>query len=102
MPAPFYDQSRKTTRLYDETLIQRLAVGAASVQSNPIEAIEVMVCPSTRCFIRTGETPPAATAAGAIPLEAGEKFHLQLGITGRRISVIRDTTDGFLHIVPVA
>jgi hypothetical protein len=44
-------------------------------------------------------TGQAATSSH-IPLEAGEKFHMQVR-PGDTIAAIRDTVDGFLNIVPV-
>lgn len=60
-----------------------------------------MVRPSSRCFIAVAPAPSAANAAGSIPLEAGESFHLQLN-AGDKIAVIQDTAAGFLYILPVA
>jgi|SRR5215217_3174885 len=86
------------TRAYNYAGIQRMAVGATAANSGAIAGTEVMVYANTKCYIRVGGT---ATATTAIPIEAGEKFHLRI-TTGAVISVIRDAADGFLHIVPVA
>lgn len=95
-----YSKSNLTTRRYAFTATQRLAVGATEVDSAAIDALEVCLHASTRCYVVAGTAPQAATAAGGMPLEAGEKFHLQL-TPGQIVSVIRDTADGFLHIIPV-
>lgn len=80
----------------------RVAVGSASATSTAITATEVLLHASTKMYFlvvaATGSLP--VTASTGIPLEAGEKFHLQLD-SGQRISYIRDSADGFLHIVPV-
>lgn len=94
-----YDQSQKTTRLYAEAGGQRVAVAAAAAQSAAITALEVCLHASTKCHVLAGADPTATTSNG-IPLEAGEKFHLQI-VSGWKVSVIRDAADGFLHIVPV-
>lgn len=92
------------TRTYNYAGIQRVAVATTATNSAAITATEIMVSASVKCYILlvagTG-TVTGATASTAIPIEAGEKFHLRI-TSGQRISVIRDTTDGFLHIIPVA
>lgn len=89
------------TRAYGEALA-RVAVGATSAYSAEITASEVLLHASTRCFIRVIAASGTPTITNSdIPLEYGEKFHLRL-TSGQRIGVIRDTSDGFLNIVPVA
>jgi ABC-type transporter Mla subunit MlaD len=75
----------------------RLAAGATDAATTGLAATEVLLHASTRCFVRAG----AVATVDAIPLEAGEKFHMRLA-SGQQIHVIRDTVDGFLNIVPVA
>lgn len=87
------------TRTYGTTT--RVAVGSASAQSGAITATEVMVHASTRCFIKAGANPTAVADGDSIPIEAGEKFHMRI-TSGHKIAVIRDTTDGFVHITAVA
>lgn len=94
------DPTRSSTRLYDFTGVQRIAVAAAEADSAAIAATEVCLHPSTRCHVVAGPSPQAATASNGIPLEAGEKFHMKI-TSGDIISVIRDTADGYLHIIPV-
>jgi hypothetical protein len=86
------------TRAYGTPLARR-SVGAASAQSGAVNATEVMLHASTRCFVATGVNPTAT--ADSIPLEAGEKFHMRI-TSGHLIAVIRESADGFLNIVPVA
>jgi hypothetical protein len=86
------------TRRYAAPLA-RVAVTAAAAASAamPAGTTEVMLHASTRCFVRVGGTADNT----AIPLEAGEKFHMRVS-AGDTVSVIRDAADGFLNIVPVA
>lgn len=86
------------TRAYGA--IERVASGAASAQSGAITATEVLLHASKRCYVLAGANP-TASATTAIPLEAGEKFHMRI-TSGHKIAVIRDTEDGFLHIAAVA
>lgn len=86
------------TRLYG-TPLNRVGVSSSNAQSAAISATEVMLHASVRCFVISGSSP--AATVNSIPLEAGEKFHLRI-TSGHKIGVLRDTTDGFLNIVPVA
>lgn len=95
-----YDQSRKSTRLYDWPNGQKMAVGATTAASAAIDAIEVMICASARCFVTAGATPEAADAADSIPLEVGEKLHIQIE-PGWKVAAIRDVADGDLYLLPV-
>lgn len=88
------------TRSYNYGAIQRLNVAAVAADSAAIAATEVMVHASVKCYILPGATG-TATASNGIPIEAGEKFHFRI-TSGHKISVIRDTADGFITIVPVA
>lgn len=104
---PIYDRSRGSTRAYRFADGQKLAIGAASVQSAAVDAIEVMLRASVRCFVKVGANPTAADAAGAIPLEAGESFHLQMtdddGVPApaMKVAVIQASGAGSLYILPV-
>ena len=95
------DRPGQTTRAYGWAAGQKLAVGAASAQSAAVAAVEVMLIASARCFVKVGANPTAADAAGSIPLEAGERFHLQIA-TGDKIAAIQATAAGSLYILPVA
>lgn len=91
-----------TTRAYGYAAGQRITSVAAQTRSTAITASEVMLHASARCFFRVGDVTVVATVgAGSVPLEAGEKFHLRI-TSGEFISVIRDTADGNLTIMPVA
>lgn len=80
---------------------QRVTIGAASVSSAIFNGPdEVLMHGDSRCFVLSGPPGTTVTNATGIPLEAGEKFHMQVG-TGHVIAVIRDSADGFLNIVPV-
>lgn len=86
------------TRAYGA--VERVVVGAASAQSAPVLATEVMLHASVKCYFLVG-TDPTAAAGTSIPLEMGEKFHLKIE-SGKRIAVVRDSADGYLHVVAVA
>lgn len=79
---------------------QRLAVGSASSQSTAIDASEVLLHASVKCYVKDGANPTGVATGDSIPLEAGEKFHMQM-TRGGKIAVIRDSADGYLHIFPV-
>ena len=91
-------KSASGTRLYGTTV--RLAVGAASAASAVLGVDEVCLHASVKCYVKNGADPTAVANGDSIPLEAGEKFHMQLAFADK-IAVIRDTADGFLHISPV-
>lgn len=93
-----------TTRAYAYAAGQRLTTsGAGQVRSAALAAEEVLLHASGRGFFRVGDnTVAAGIAAGSIPLEAGEKFHLRI-TSGQFISWIRDGgSDVSLTIMPVA
>lgn len=87
------------TRAYNYASIQRITAVTTATLSSEITATEVMVYASTKCYVLPGTTP-VATNANSIPIEAGEKFHFRI-TSGQKISVIRDSVDGFLYIIPV-
>jgi hypothetical protein len=93
------------TRYYDWTLGgQRIVIGAASLQSAAIGVVgtnytnEVLLHASIKCYVKNGANPVVDNTG--IPLEAGEKFHMQI-TPGDKIAVIQDAAGGFLNIVPV-
>ena len=91
-------QFRDSTRAYGT--VERVAVSSTSAQTTTaIAASEVMLHASTKLYFLVGSNPTAAATTG-IPLEAGEKFHLQI-TPGQKIAFIRDTTDGYVHITQV-
>jgi hypothetical protein len=79
----------------------RISVGSSSSQSSAVTATEVLLHASTKCYVKAGSDPTAVADGDSIPLEAGEKFHMRI-TSGHKIAVIRDSADGYLHIVPVA
>jgi hypothetical protein len=79
----------------------RQAVGSTSAATSAISAGEVLLHASVKCFVKAGTDPTAVANGDSIPLEIGEKFHMRIA-HGEKIAVIRDTADGFLHVVPVA
>lgn len=82
--------------------VTRVDVGAASALSSAITATEVMLVASAKMYVLpvAGTGTPTVSATTGIPLEAGEKFHMQID-SGQRIAHIQDTAAGKLHIVPV-
>lgn len=89
------------TRKYDYADGQRVSVAAASAQSSAIDALEVLLHASVKCYVNVGTNPTAVATGASIPLEAGEKFHLVLNARFDKVAVIRDSIDGYLHIIPV-
>lgn len=81
---------------------QRIAI--ASTQSTtadmPDNIDEVLLHASARCFVLAVTGAGTVSNVTGIPLETGEKFHMQLR-NDEKIAVIRDTADGWLNIVPV-
>ena len=80
--------------------VTRLGVGAASAQSAAIAGSVVLLHASVKCYVIAG-ADPTATVTGAIPLEAGEKFHLAID-SGQKIAAITDGGSGYLHIAVAA
>lgn len=87
------------TRTY--STVERVGVASTAAQSAAITGTEVLLHASTRCYVLAGSGTPAPSATTGIPLEAGEKFHMRI-TSGHKIGVIRDSADGFLHVVTVA
>jgi hypothetical protein len=90
---------RDTTRRYQTPGQIITTSGTSNRVTNPINANEVLVHASARCFIAVGDSTVAATSAG-IPLEAGEKFHLKLNY-GQYIAAIQDTAAGTVNVITV-
>ncbi|HAU28990.1 MAG TPA: hypothetical protein DCW68_02630 [Rhodospirillaceae bacterium] len=86
---------------HDHDAGQRIAVGAASAQSAPVNAGVVFLKSTRDCFYRIGENPVAANAEGSFPLSAGET-HIVMITPGHRVAAIRDSLDGYLFISPAA
>jgi hypothetical protein len=105
---PVTDAAAAGTRAYNFGQATRTAVGATSSSAQTIGTLaasrEVMLVASTRCFIRFGDSdvgPAAATNAALLPLPADAMFHMRLASGVTHYTVIRDTADGFVRIVPV-
>lgn len=91
-------QFRDSTRAYGT--VERVAVSSTSAQTTTaITSTEVMLHASTKLYFVVG-TNPTATATTGIPLEAGEKFHVQV-TNGQKIAFIRDSADGYVHVSQV-
>ncbi|MFN3353028.1 MAG: hypothetical protein ACK4Z5_05415 [Brevundimonas sp.] len=101
MSEAIYDKSQRTTRRYRYDLRQKLSVAATSGRSTAIEAAEVLLHAKVAMHVTVGPSDVVANeATNTLPLEAGEKFHLQLQ-PGQFVAAIRDTADGALYIVPI-
>lgn len=91
-------QFRDSTRAYGT--VERVAVSSTSAQTTTtLNASEVMLHASTKLYFVVGSNPTASATTG-IPLEAGEKFHLQI-TPNQKIAFIRDASDGYVHVVQV-
>lgn len=91
----------RTYVAYNYAAGQRLSYTAAAARSTAVTGTGVLLISSTRCFFRIGNSAVNATAgAGSIPLAADVPFHVALA-SGEFVSVIRDTVDGNLTVVPV-
>jgi hypothetical protein len=107
-PVPVTDTAAAGTRAYNLAQATRTAVGATSSAAVAIGTLaasrEVMLIASTRCFIRFGAstvTAANATDANLLVLPADAMFHMRLPSGVTHYTVIRDTADGFVRIVPV-
>lgn len=95
------------TRGYDLANNLRQAVLSTSSAAVALPALggsrELMLHPSTRCFIRFGDSNVAAATVGngQLVIEPGERFHLRIPVGVTHFRVIRDTTEGFLNITAV-
>jgi hypothetical protein len=105
---PVTDAAASGTRAYNFDQATRTAVGATSSSAQVIGTLsasrEVMLVASTRCFVRFGALSVGAanaTDANLLPLPADAMFHMRLPSGVTHYTVIRDTADGFVRIVPV-
>lgn len=85
------------TRSY--AAVERVAVSTSSAQSGAQTATEVLLIATQRCFVIAGSNPTAAVAS-AIPMEAGEKFHMRI-TSGHKIAVIGESGGGYLYVARV-
>lgn len=95
------------TRAYNFAQGTSTAVGATSSAAIAIGTLgstrEIMMICSSRCHIRFGAAgvAAAAIAAGVLPLAADERFHMKVPSGVTHFTVIRDTADGVLNVIPV-
>lgn len=80
--------------------VSRLGINGSTAQSDAIAASVVLLHASVKCYVIAGANP-TASATTAIPLEAGEKFHLAIE-SGQKIAAITDGGSGYLHIAVAA
>jgi hypothetical protein len=101
------DPTGNGTRGYDFANALRQAFTATSTAAVALPTLgtsrEVMLMPSTRCFVRFGDSgvAAAAAAAGNLALAADERFHLRIPVGVTHLRVIRDTADGNLGVTAV-
>ena len=107
-PVPVTDTAASGTRAYNFAQATRTAVGATSSAAVALGTLaasrEVMLVASTRCFIRFGTstvTAANATDPALLALPADAMFHMRAPSGVTHYTVIRDTADGFVRIVPV-
>jgi len=93
---PEDDESRNLPAIFPGAS-QRVAVGAASVQSTVLgpQTGLVRVCASTDCNIAFGINPVATATSLYLPAGAIEYFGVN---PGEKIAVIQVSTGGFLFI----
>lgn len=86
----------------------RVAVGASSTAAAALPTLgssrELFLNPSVRCWVVFGalDVAAAAAAAGNLPLEPGCMFTVTIPADATHFRVIRDSTDGFLTMIPVS
>jgi hypothetical protein len=98
--------NRAGTREYNIDAKARSAVTAAAVLV-PLPTLaasrELYVMGSSRMYYRTGTSGMSATSvANGHPLAADERFHFRVPAGHTHMSIIRDSADGFIDIVPTA
>ena len=107
-PVPTLDALAAGTRSYNFAAATRTAIGSSSTAGalgTLNTAREVMLTASVDCYVAFGTSSGvsvAATDAAALRLFAGERFHLRLAAGLTHYAVIRDSSDGFLRVTPVA
>jgi hypothetical protein len=96
------------TRQYNLAAATRTAIANTSSAAVAIGTLgasrEILLIPSTRCFVRFGASDVAAssaTDATVLPLPSDTQFTLRVPIGVTHFTVIRSTADGFLHCIPV-
>lgn len=101
------DPTGNGTRGYDFANALRQAFTSTSTAAVALPTLggsrELMLMPSTRCFVRLGDSgvAAAAAAAGNLALAADERFHLRIPAGVTHFRVIRDAADGNLSVTAV-
>ena len=73
------------------------AIGSASAATAALTTDIVRLAATTDCYVVFGATPVATSSGLFLPAGCPEYFAF---ISGQKIAVIRDTTDGNLLITP--
>jgi hypothetical protein len=79
----------------------RIAIGAASAQSSALTEGTYYVCANVACFLAVGSNPTAVATGTSLPLFGASIWRTYV-TPGDKIAVIRDTTDGYLWLIPAA
>ena len=93
------------TREHALATMTRQAVGSASARvALPTlgTSRELYVMANNRCFFMTGNLSVTAAAGTSHPLAGDERFYFRVPAGHTHIAYIRDSSDGFISIVPVA
>lgn len=93
--------SEHTTRQFDFSSGQAIAIGATSARSTAIPFEEVLVTASIACYISVGgSTVTAANNGNSMALAANEKIFLRIPMNSY-IAVLQASAAGTLRILPV-
>jgi hypothetical protein len=84
----------------DPANASRIAISSSSVQSSALTGGIYYIANSQACYLNIGTNPTAANAAAALPLFGPSLMPIVVQ-DGEKIAAIRDTTDGYLWIIPV-
>lgn len=78
---------------------QRISITASAVSSGTLTGGMYFVCPSKACFIAFGTAPVATNGATNFPFFGPANVPFLIA-EGDKVSVIRDSEDGYLWLVP--
>jgi hypothetical protein len=78
----------------------RVAIASSATTSAALTGGVYMFCPSVACYVAISAAPTATTGAANLPLFGACLLPLMVP-DGHKVSVIRSTEDGYLHLVPV-
>jgi hypothetical protein len=106
-PLPSSDILAAGTRTYNFAVATYTAVTAtssATALGTLNAAREVLLIPDTDCVVAFGTSAVmvAADTAGALPLSAGDKFHLRLSAGITHFAAIQMSAAGHIRAIPVA